>query len=98
MISTQNRMRWWIAGAGVVVSLGFAAFTGHMWEDYLITFRASFNLATGNGLVYEPGERVHSFTSPIGTLLPALFELSGGAAGEVRALSALRNVSGLALG
>jgi hypothetical protein len=32
--------------AVVLVALGFAAFTGHMWEDYLITFRSSLNLAT----------------------------------------------------
>jgi hypothetical protein len=98
MISTQNRVPWWIAAAAVVVSLGFAAFTGHMWEDYLITFRASLNLATGNGLVFQPGERVHSFTSPIGTLLPALFALGGGENVEIRALWGLRIVSAFALG
>ena len=26
----------------------------------------------GNGLVYEPGKKIHAFTSPIGVLLPAL--------------------------
>ena len=40
-----------IALATVAVCLGFAAFTGHMWEDFLITFRASLHLATGHGLV-----------------------------------------------
>ncbi len=84
--------------AAVVVCLGFAAFTGHMWEDYLITFRSSLNLATGKGLVFQPGERVHSFTSPLGTLLPALFALGGGEYIEIRALWGLRLVSALALG
>jgi hypothetical protein len=55
------------------VCLGFAIYTRHVWEDYWITFRCSRNLATGQGLVYTPGERLHSFTSPLGVLLPAAF-------------------------
>ena len=65
------RAEWTVAGIVLLVGLLFAAFTGHIWEDYWITFRASRNLATGNGLVYTPGERLHTFTSPLGTLLPA---------------------------
>lgn len=84
--------------AALVVCFGFAAITGHIWEDYFITFRASLNLATGHGLVYQPGERVHSFTSPLGTLLPALFAVGGGDNVAVRALWGLRLVSAVALG
>lgn len=84
--------------AAVVVSLAFAAFTGHMWEDYFITFRASLNFANGHGLVFQPGERVHSFTSPLGTLLPALFALGGGDDVAIRAIWGLRVLSALALG
>ena len=51
---------------------GFAAFTQHRWEDYYITLRASRNLVEGHGLVFQTGERVHTFTSPVGVLLPAL--------------------------
>jgi hypothetical protein len=54
-----------------LTSLLFALLTNHAWEDWFITYRASRNLALGHGLVYDIGERVHSFTSPIGTLLPA---------------------------
>jgi len=54
------------------LALSFAAFTNHAWEDYYITYRCSKNLATGNGLVYTPGERVHAFTSPLNVLVPAL--------------------------
>jgi hypothetical protein len=86
------------AFAAAAVALLYAAVTGHMWEDYFITFRASLNLATGHGLVFQPGERVHSFTSPLGTLLPALFALGGGADVAVRALWLFRGVSALALG
>jgi hypothetical protein len=53
------------------VCLVFAAYTGHAWEDYWITYRASRNLATGHGLVFTPGERLQTFTSPLGVLLPA---------------------------
>jgi len=94
--SARRPLAFGLAAAGV--ALLFAAFTGHMWEDYFITFRASLNLATGHGLVFQPGERVHSFTSPLGTLLPALFALGGGDDVAVRALWLLRFVSALALG
>lgn len=82
-------------GVAAIVALGFAAYTGHIWEDYFITFRSSWNLANGHGLVYQPGERVHSFTSPLGVLLPASFAWAGG--DEVAALWGLRVVSALAL-
>jgi hypothetical protein len=58
---------------GLISPLAYVLITGHVWEDYLITFRHSRNLAEGNGLVYQPGERVHGFTSPLGVLLPAFF-------------------------
>jgi hypothetical protein len=67
------RASWkWAALAAFAVPWLFAIFTNHVWEDYYITFRASKNLAEGHGLVYQIGERVHSFTSPMGVLLPAL--------------------------
>ena len=55
------------------VTATFALVTDHRWEDWYITYRASKNLAIGNGLTFTKGERVHSFTSPINTLLPAAF-------------------------
>jgi hypothetical protein len=81
----------------IMICLGFAVITGHVWEDFFITFRSSLHLATGQGLVFQPGERVHSFTSPLGTLLPALFALGGGEGVEWRALWGLRLVSAAAL-
>jgi len=68
------------------VALAYTSFTGHTWEDYYITFRASKNLAMGNGLVFNPGERVHSFTSPLGVLLPALASLMTGNSSDTGAL------------
>src|SRR3954468_10164392 len=98
MVIPAPRLPLVIAGTAALVCIGFAAFTGHIWEDYFITFRSSLNLATGHGLVFQPGERVHTFTSPLGTLLPALFALGGGEDVAVRALWCFRLVSAAALG
>jgi hypothetical protein len=62
-----------VAAIVLLVCLTFAISTQHAWEDYWITFRSSLNLATGHGLVYTLGERLHTFTSPLGVLLPAGF-------------------------
>jgi hypothetical protein len=69
-----------------VVALGFALYTQHVWEDFYITYRASKNLATGHGLTFTAGERVHSFTSPLGTLLPAAASLLTGNSSDTAAL------------
>ena len=53
------------------VALGFALYTNIAWDDWYITYRASRNMALGNGLTFTAGERIHSFTSPLGTLIPA---------------------------
>jgi hypothetical protein len=65
------RIRWLIFGLALLVALGWAATTSHVWEDYYITYRSSRNLATGHGLVFNVGEKLHTFTSPLGVLLPA---------------------------
>jgi hypothetical protein len=82
-----------IAGAVLLVGLLFAAYTQHAWEDYWITFRSSRNLATGNGLVYTVGERLHTFTSPLGVLLPAAFSWLTGNQSDVLVLWLFRGVS-----
>jgi hypothetical protein len=61
-----------------VVPLFYAFYTGHIWEDYFITFKFSKNLVEGKGLVYNEGMKVHGFTSPLGTLLPAFCYWIGG--------------------
>lgn len=75
------------------VALAYTCYTGHAWEDYFITYRASKNLALGHGLVFNVGERVHSFTSPLGTLLPALASLLTGNTSDVAALWIFRVMS-----
>lgn len=97
---------WRVVASGPVVAflaaLGlamvFAAFTDHVWEDYYITYRASRNLAEGNGLVFNVGDRLHTFTSPLGVLLPAAaFALTGNTSDEV-ALWIFRAMCAAALG
>ena len=71
-------------GAGVfllvAVALGVAypLYTGHIWEDFFISFRHAANLAEGHGLVYNLGERVQGFSSPIGVLLASFFHFITG--------------------
>lgn len=98
MNAPTSRLPLALALAAAVLGIGFALFTGHVWEDYFITFRSSLNLATGHGLVYEHGQRVHSFTSPLGTLLPAAFAIGGGENVIPRALWCYRLVCAAALG
>lgn len=88
---SQSRWRWAVIALAALIPLGFAAWTQHAWEDFFITLRSSRHLAEGQGLVFQPGERVHTFTSPLGVLLPALgWWLTG--AGETGALWFLRVV------
>jgi hypothetical protein len=72
-VAGRERRAAWLVVLGIAgVALAFAAYTEHAWEDFYIAYRASKNLALGNGLVYQPGERLQAFSSPVGVLLPAL--------------------------
>jgi hypothetical protein len=71
--------RWLVFAAVLLVALGWSLATNHVWEDFYITFRSSKNLVAGYGLVFDRGERLHTFTSPLGVLLPAAASaLTGG--------------------
>lgn len=82
----------------IVVALGFALYTNHTWEDYYITYRSSKNLATGQGLVFSVGERLHTFTSPLGVLLPAVAYGLTGNTSDVGALWIFRVMCAGSLG
>jgi hypothetical protein len=84
---------WVLLGLCAVIPLWFVYATGSVWEDFLITYRYSENLARGLGLVYSPGEHVHGFTSPLNVLLPALFAWLSGARDFVLPLWCFRMVS-----
>ncbi len=82
--SAERRARWLIFAGVFTLAMAFALYTHHAWEDYYITYRVSKNLATGHGLVYTVGERVHAFTSPLNVLIPAaLSALTGNASDEL---------------
>src|SRR6185295_2100971 len=73
--------RWGLVAFGIaacLVGLGYSLYTQQIWEDALITLRHSENLSNGQGLTYNPGERVHGFTSPINVLLLTLCHLVTG--------------------
>ncbi|MCF7687545.1 MAG: hypothetical protein K9M98_03745 [Cephaloticoccus sp.] len=89
---------WLIFILAAVVALGFALYTNHVWEDYYITYRSSKNLATGHGLVYNLGEKLHTFTSPLGVLLPAAASLMTGNTSDAAALWIFRVMCAAALG
>lgn len=81
-----------------LAALLFAYYTQHAWEDYYITYRSSKNLATGHGLVYNLGDRLHTFTSPLGVLLPALASLLTANSSDPAALWIFRVMCATALG
>jgi hypothetical protein len=81
-----------------LMPLLFAAYTKNGWEDYYITFRASRNLALGHGLVFTAGERIHSFTSPLGVLIPALCSVVAGTGHDSAAFWLFRVVSAIGFG
>lgn len=56
----------------LVSGLLFAAFTNSGYDDPFITYRYAHNLASGQGFVYNPGERTLSTTTPLFALLLAL--------------------------
>ncbi len=60
------RQAFRIGCAAMLLTYLFLCFFNNLvWEDFLITYRHSKNFLAGHGLVYQPGERVHGFTSPI---------------------------------
>jgi 4-amino-4-deoxy-L-arabinose transferase-like glycosyltransferase len=53
------------------------AFRGQPGDDPYITYRYAYNLASGHGFVFNPGERVQSTTTPLFTLILAAGGLVG---------------------
>ncbi|MEM7247291.1 MAG: hypothetical protein AAF533_18255 [Acidobacteriota bacterium] len=95
--SSRRRLLLTVFLAATLVPLAFALFTQQVWEDYFITFRHSRNWALGQGLVHQPGETIHGFTSPLNVLIPAIFDkLFGVPESYLPALWAYRLVSILA--
>jgi arabinofuranosyltransferase len=70
-IDAREERVLWIAAA-LVNAAQIAAFHRVRFDDAYITFRYGANLASGAGLVFNPGERIMGSTSPGESLLSAL--------------------------
>ena len=88
-----RRASWLIFALLFAIGVTWASYTQHTWEDFYITYRASKNLATGHGFTFTEGERVHSYTSPLGGLLPAVASLLTGNSSDRAALWIFRLMS-----
>jgi hypothetical protein len=77
--SSTNLRRFWPVGIGIclVGSALRAAIGPLLIDDAYIYFRYALNAASGNGLVYNPGQLVFGATSPPYTLVLALFAKAG---------------------
>jgi hypothetical protein len=93
-----QRPAWIVFLVVFITGLTWALTTNEAWEDFYITYRASKNLAEGKGLVFTEGERVHSFTSPLGALLPAVSYVLTGRSSDQAALWIYRIMCFTALG
>lgn len=69
--SPRRLSPWLLVLLAMAAPAVFALVTGNIWEDFFITYRSSLNLVHGDGFVFETGRRLHVFTSPLGTLIPA---------------------------
>ncbi|HTE16862.1 MAG TPA: hypothetical protein VK689_00600, partial [Armatimonadota bacterium] len=78
------------AAMAVLVRWVVLAVTGITFEDSLISLRYAENLASGHGMVYNPGERVFGASTPLYVLfLAGLTRLGMPALGVAKALAAL---------
>lgn len=93
-LETNPRRLLWVGALLVVlVAMAYSLFTDHAWEDFYMAFRASNNLAMGNGLVSQPGERVQAFTSPVTVLVLAAINWMAGDASDKVVLWVFRFIS-----
>ena len=61
-----------------LLAIQIAGFSRLRFDDAYITYRYGQNLATGHGLVFNPGERIMGSTSPLHSLLSAaVYTLAG---------------------
>ena len=58
--------------AAVAITRVLSIYSFYLYDDAFITFRYAANLAQGNGLVYNLGQRVQGTTSPLWALILAI--------------------------
>ena len=84
-----------LALALVVIVVAQSGFWGFVQDDSFITLRYSRNLVEGNGIVFNPGERVEGYTNFLWMIIGALFIFLGLPA--MKALIIFGALCGLAL-
>jgi hypothetical protein len=82
--------------AAFAVPLAYSFYTQQVWEDSYITLRHAENLLQGKGLLFNEGERVHGFTSPVNVLVLAACSLATGQQSALATLWLYRVVSAVA--
>lgn len=60
----KDRKVYYLCAAALAIAAVLGFFRPILLDDAYITFRAAANFADGNGLVFNPGERVLSTTAP----------------------------------
>ncbi|MCH2170772.1 hypothetical protein MK489_08295 [Myxococcota bacterium] len=72
--SGRNR---WLLGCAVSGGVAWGMSLAWLGDDAFISFRYAENLANGQGLVFNPGERVEGYTNFLWTLVLAGFAFAG---------------------
>lgn len=67
-----------LAALSLIVSFSGVIWPSWLSDDAFISFRYAQNLVAGNGLVYNPGERVEGYTNFLWTMLSAVPIALGG--------------------
>jgi arabinofuranosyltransferase len=87
-----------VVGLFLVHALYFRAlFLGNCIDDAYISFRYADNLAAGNGLVFNPGERVEGYSNFLWTLALTPFARSGDLTLTAQALGIVFSIATLLL-
>ncbi|MGB2698197.1 MAG: hypothetical protein WBD28_10125 [Candidatus Zixiibacteriota bacterium] len=73
----QNLVILFLFLLGLGLRLALLSHSGYTADDSFITFKYAENISSGQGFVYNPGEKVMGTTTPLYTLLLALFLKSG---------------------
>ncbi|RPI31342.1 MAG: hypothetical protein EHM70_11710, partial [Chloroflexota bacterium] len=95
----SNQATWQVAGvlvyALVLAAALYIGFSHWGYDDPFITYRYAANLSGGMGMVYNPGERVLSTTTPLFALLLSLLAKAWP---DLPRLAVLMGAASLALG
>ena len=69
----KSKWFWMLLSATLIGIYLFSGFRSWAYDDPFITYRYAENLRNGLGFVYNPGEKTLSTTTPLFTLILALF-------------------------